>query len=347
MNASSLRAKGDSAVTRAEVERKAPATSATPAGLTADAKRGNQLSATRSSGIGSGANVASKRGQTLGPVGDFGQALRVLRASVEPEDFGFAALPRRTPGMRREELAALASVSVEYLKRLEQNRAHPSPQVIAALATGLRLSHTQHEHLSRLAGFTPTCSERLPDRMTAGVERFVARSSQTPIAVFDAAWTLIGSNPLGQVLLSSLTEAEGRERNLIWRRFSDIDTAVVATPEHEERFEAALVADLRVVAARYPADKFVASLVADLAATSPRFAGLWERGEVAHHEPARKTLTHPLVGELTLDCDVMTVADCDLRVIVYTAEPGSDHAAKLERLSRLCDTDAPEPSGLP
>jgi transcriptional regulator with XRE-family HTH domain len=286
-------------------------------------------------------NGASRGEQTVGAVGQFGQALRVMRTSVHPEDFDFAAVPRRTPGIRREELAVLASVSAEYIKRLEQNRAHPSPQVIAALASGLRLTHAQHEHLSRLAGFTPVCTETLPDRMTAGVERLVARFSQTPVAVFDAAWTLIGWNALWQVLLSSLTEAEGRERNLIWRRFNGISSAVVASPEHEQRFEAAIVADLRVVAARYPRDQFVAALVADLTASSPRFAALWQRGEVARHESAEKTLTHPLVGELTVDCDVLTVQDADLRLIIYTAEPGSVHADRLGRLSRQCDDRRP------
>jgi transcriptional regulator with XRE-family HTH domain len=260
-----------------------------------------------------------------------------LRASVRPEELGLPPGPRRTPGIRREELAALASVSPEYIKRLEQNRAHPSPQVIGSLVNALRLSHAQHEHLSRLAGFTPGVGETVPRLMTAGVERFVARMNHTPVAVFDAAWTLLAWNPLWEVLLSSLTEAEGRERNLIWRRFKGISSAVVSSAEHEHRFEAALVADLRAVSVRYPSDQFVADLVVDLAANSPRFAALWERGEVAHHESAQKTLTHPLIGELTVDCDVLTVTDADLRVIVYTTEPGSLNAEKLARVSKLTE----------
>jgi transcriptional regulator with XRE-family HTH domain len=275
--------------------------------------------------------------------GQFGRALRDLRANVRPADLG---LPddrrRRTPGIRREELAALAAVSPEYVKRLEQNRAHPSPQVIGALVGALRLNHEQHEHLSRLAGFAPLYGETVPGEMTAGVERFVARTSHTPVAVFDAAWTLLRWNGLWHVLFGPLTEAEGRERNIIWRRFNGISSAVVANAEYDERFEAALVADLRAVAGRYPHDEFVASLVVDLAASSPRFAALWERGQVAHHVSSRKTLSHPLVGDLTVDCDVLMIHESDLRVIIFTAEPASASAKKLEQLSMLSGGVAPD-----
>jgi transcriptional regulator with XRE-family HTH domain len=293
------------------------------------------MSATRSSEAGKRASNGGIREPTVGARGRFGHALRDLRAGARPEELGLPAARRRTPGIRREELAALAAVSPEYVKRLEQNRAHPSPQVIGSLVNALRLTHTQHEHLSRLAGFTPVYSETVPRRMPAGMERFVSRMNHTPVAVFDAAWTLIAWNSLWQALLSSLTEAEGRERNLIWRRFNGISSAVLSSPEHDQRFEAALVADLRAVTVRYPSDQFVTDLVVDLAASSPRFAALWERGGVAHHESARKRLTHPLIGELTVDCDVLTVHEADLRVIIYTTVPGSADAERLEQLSKL------------
>src|SRR5262245_31071617 len=114
-----------------------------------------------------------------------------------------------------------------------------------------------------------------------------------------------------------------------------MSSARLASPEHDERFDAALVADLRAVTIRYPNDRFVTELVADLNATSPRFAALWERGEVAHHESAQKTLRHPPVVDVTVDCDVLTVDGAEVHVIVYTAEPGSSSAAKLERLATL------------
>jgi transcriptional regulator with XRE-family HTH domain len=293
--------------------------------------------------VSAGRSTQDKVGATETPANEpaqrlaeqFGRALRDLRTSVRPEELGLPDDQRRTPGIRREELATLAAVSPEYVKRLEQNRAHPSPQVIRALVGALRLNHAQHEHLSRLAGFTPICGETVPRQTTAGVERFVARMSQTPLAVFDAAWTLIAWNELWQVLLSSMTEAEGRERNLVWRRFNGLSSAVISSPEHDQRFEAALVADLRTVAIRYPSDPFVADLVTDLVAISTRFAALWERGEVARHESTKETLSHPLVGELTVDCDVFMVDGADVRVIVYTVEPGSADADKLERIARL------------
>ena len=275
---------------------------------------------------------------TLNLGGQFGPALRVFRASVRPEELGLPNTPRRTPGIRREELAALAAVSSESVKRLEQNRAHPSPQVVKALADALGLDHTQHEHLSRLAGFTPVRGEIVPRQMTAVVERFVARMNHTPVAVFDAAWTLIAWNQLWQLLLPSLTQAEGRERNLIWRRFRRLSSAVASSVEHEERFEAALVADLRLATVRYPGDAFLIDLVADLLASSDRFAALWKRGGVARHESAQKTIGHPLVGDLTVDCDVLTVDEADVRMMFYTVEPGSINADKLQRLAQLDST---------
>jgi transcriptional regulator with XRE-family HTH domain len=254
---------------------------------------------------------------------------------VRPEELGLPSDRRRTPGIRREELAALAAVSPEYVKRLEQNRAHPSPQVISSLVKALRLSHLQHELLSLLAGFAPPYGETVPRRLTAGAERLLARMAHTPVAVFDAVWTLIAWNAPLKVLMNSLTEATGRESNLIWRHFHGISSGVVRGDEEVQRFEATVVADLRAATVRYPADQDVANLVSDLRALSPRFAALWERREDASYELGEKTVVHPVLGRLTLDCDVFTLQEGDLRVVVFTAEPGSPGAEKLEQVRKL------------
>jgi len=257
---------------------------------------------------------------------------------VRPEELGLPAGRRRTPGIRREELAALAAVSPEYVKRLEQNRAHPSPQVIGSLVKALRLSHVQHELLSRLAGFAPTYGETVPRRLTAGAQRLLARMGHTPVAVFDAAWTLIAWNAPLQVLMPSLTQATGRESNLIWRHFNEISNGVVRSDEQAIRFEAAVLADLRAAAVNYPSDQLVAALVSDLTALSTRFAALWERRADASYELGEKTIVHPILGRLILDCDVFTLQEGDLRVVVFTAEPGSVGADQLEQLRKLAES---------
>jgi hypothetical protein len=100
-------------------------------------------------------------------------------------------------------------------------------------------------------------------------------------------------------------------------------------------FEVTMIADLRAASARYPADQRLRRLIADLRANSERFTQLWDSGAVGHHQAARKTIDHPQVGTLTLDCDVMTVAGSGLRIIVYTAEPGTEDAERLALLSVL------------
>lgn len=271
----------------------------------------------------------------------FGNALRDLRRSVLPTDVGLPAdQARRTPGLRREELAGLAAISTEYVKRLEQNRAKPSLQVVEALGQALGLSSEQHDHLSRLAGLLPTRTDRVPQEVSAGVERLLERLDGVPVAVFDAAWTLIGWNESWAFLVGDASGRESRERNLVWRQFNDLPSRVVREPGLTERFETSLVADLRAVCGRYPRDTFVRDFVADLRAQVPRFAALWERPGVAAHQSDRKTVIHPELGSVTVDCDVLTAHGSDLRLVAYTAPPGSDDAQQLERVRVLAASRA-------
>jgi len=268
---------------------------------------------------------------------EFGSAVRRWRDRVSPEVVG---LPpgghRRAPGLRREELALLTGISVDYITRLEQGRAgSPSSQVVEALARALRLSGTEREHLFRLAGLIPPGAETVPAHLTASVQRLLDRLTGTPVAVFDASWTLLVANPPHAALMGDPSGWRGRERNAVWRQFLGTPTRARYTPQAKRALEAALVADLREAAARYPADPRLRRLVRDLRASSDRFAGLWDTGAVGHHEAARKTIDHPQVGALTLDCDVLTVAGSDLRIMVYTAEPGTEDAERLALLTVL------------
>jgi transcriptional regulator with XRE-family HTH domain len=268
---------------------------------------------------------------------EFGQAVRRWRDRVSPEAAG---LPvgghRRATGLRREELALLAGISVDYVTRLEQGRAsNPSAQVVAALARALRLSGTERAHLFRLAGLAPPGPETVPAFITPSVQRLLDRLTGTPVAVYDASWTLLLANPPYAALMGDPSGWRGNERNSVWRQFVGPGSRARHTPESLRRFEAALVADLRAAAGRYPADPRLRRLVAELRARSERFAELWDSGTVGQHEAARKTIDHPQAGPLTLDCDVLTVAGSDLRIMVYTAEPGTEDAERLALLTVL------------
>ncbi|MET8472824.1 helix-turn-helix transcriptional regulator [Streptomyces sp. NPDC006422] len=267
-------------------------------------------------------------------LGDFGDAVRRWRDRVPPRAVGIAAVgPRRAAGLRREELALLAGISADYVTRLEQGRAvNPSDQVVEALARALRLTDAEREHLFRLAGLAPPGLETVPGRLTPSVRRLLDRLSGTPAAVFDAAWTLLLANPLYTALLGERPEWGGHGRNAVWWTFLGPPSRVRQTPDERQAMEEALVSDLRTTAARYPLDPRLYTLVDELRTRSPRFAELWESGAVGRHAAARKTVDHPQVGPLTLDCDILTVAGDDLRVMLYTAEPGTPDADRLTRL---------------
>ncbi|WP_326689368.1 MULTISPECIES: helix-turn-helix transcriptional regulator [unclassified Streptomyces] len=268
---------------------------------------------------------------------EFGRAVRRWRDRVPP---GTAGLPaggqRRAAGLRREELALLAGISVDYVTRLEQGRAtSPSTQVVEALVRALRLSGDERAHLFQLAGLAPPGPETVPAYLTPSVQRLLDRLAGTPVGVYDAAWTLLVANPLYAALMGDPSGWRGNERNGVWRNLVGPGSRVRHTPRERRAFEAALVADLRATAGRYPADQHLRRLVAQLRAHSERFAELWDAGVVGRQEGSRKTVEHPQVGPLTLDCDVLSVAGSDLRVMVYTAEPGTQDAERLALLAVL------------
>ncbi|MGW0944320.1 helix-turn-helix transcriptional regulator [Streptomyces sp. NPDC002623] len=265
---------------------------------------------------------------------DFGRTVRRWRDRVSPVAAGLpSGGHRRAPGLRREELAMLAGISVDYVTRLEQGRAtNPSEQVVEALGRALRVSPTEREHLFHTAGLVPPGQGTVPAYIAPSVHRMLDRLTGTPVAVSDASWTLLLTNPLYTALMG---ERHGRERNGAWRAFLGSDDRVRHTPESRRALEAAVTADLRTASTRYPADQHLRQLIADLRAKSPRFAELWDSGTVAHHQSSRKTIDHPQAGPLTLDCDVLTVAGSDLRIMLYTAEPGTEDAERLELLAVL------------
>jgi transcriptional regulator with XRE-family HTH domain len=270
-------------------------------------------------------------------VDGLGGALRVWRERLGTSDVGLPSWGnRRVAGLRREEVAGLAGVSVDYLVRLEQGRAlHPSLQVAQSLARALRLNDTERDHLLQLAGLADTRAGAVPDRITPGVQRLLDRFGDAPVAVLDAAWNLLAWNPLWAALLGDPSSWHGRERNLVWRAFTDCPSRVVLTETEHAQWRSGLVADLRLVCARYPTDWTLSAMIDELNSDNAAFASLWAAGGVGVQAAARKTFLHPEVGPLTLDCDVLVVQGTDLRVVAYTAAQATPDAHALALLNVL------------
>jgi transcriptional regulator with XRE-family HTH domain len=265
---------------------------------------------------------------------EFAVVLKAWRNRVSPLGVGFPAQSgRRATGLRREELAALADVSVDYIVRLEQGRArNPSPQLLGALATALRLSSDERDHLYRVAGAALPGHGIVPRHITPGVQRVIDRLGDVPMAVFTAAHDFLLWNPLWAALNGNPSTYTGLERNLVWRIFMIGHEGVEYDARHEEDFAGDLAADLRSAFGRYPHDKELAKLIARLRSESPDFERHWQSARVAEHRTSRKTVTGASVGPITLDCDVLTVPGSDLRIVVYTTAPGSPDGAKLDLL---------------
>ncbi|MBB4693905.1 helix-turn-helix domain-containing protein [Paractinoplanes abujensis] len=258
---------------------------------------------------------------------ELGAVLRAWRDRRGPEGHDPA---RRVPGLRREELATLAGISIEYVVRLEQGRAPtPSAQVCSSLARALNLSGDEHAHLLRLAGHAADPA-RVPREIPDSLHRIMDQLGTNPLAVYDATWQLLHWNelfaatcgdPAETGLNALLCHFEGRWP---WLRQSEAERAA---------FEESMVADLRATTSRYPDDPAVSGLVERLRA-SARFRELWALRSVADHRSAHKTIEHPVVGDIALDTDVLATQGSNLRLVVYTPRPGTDAREKLDRLIR-------------
>nr|WP_043235805.1 helix-turn-helix transcriptional regulator [Streptomyces violaceusniger] len=265
-----------------------------------------------------------------------GAMIRTWRDRLPPSAAGLpVARGRRTAGLRREELAELAGVSVDYVVRLEQGRATtPSVSVVASLARALQLSTAERDHLYRLAQLVPPVDGAISDHLPPGVQRVLARLGDVAVAVFAADWQLVWWNRGWTALLGDPSASPPRLRNFARDRFP-----VDAAPAHLARWpvtetdraatDAAVVSDLRRATGRFPQDGRLGALIRELNAGNRRFAELWATGEVAAHREDHKTIDHPLVGPVTVDCDTLTDGDSELKIVIMTAAPGSEDETKL------------------
>ncbi|NMO52409.1 helix-turn-helix domain-containing protein [Actinoplanes sp. TBRC 11911] len=259
--------------------------------------------------------------------------LRSRRERITPADVGLpAGQRRRTPGLRREEVAQLAYISAEYYTRLEQARGpHPSREVLAGLVRALRLDDAERDHLHHLAGAPPGPPPGPQREVRRSILDLLDRLPQAAACVVSATYDVLAWNDLAAALMEDFSAVPPRERNLARRAF--LGPQPLYGVSDADVFRRSVAQQLRAAAARYPEDPSLAALVSDLLAGSPGFATLWAAHEV-HAEPTlRKTFQHPAVGPVTVNCDVLDISDRDQRMVIYTADPGSPSDEALRLLS--------------
>jgi transcriptional regulator with XRE-family HTH domain len=258
--------------------------------------------------------------------------LRARRARLSPRQAGLPEVGRRrTPGLRRQEVAQLAGISVDYYIRLEQARGpHPSRQVLSALARALMLTADERDYLFRVAGESSPGHAGPSHEITPGLRHLLDSMSGTPAYVVDAAYNVLAWNQLATHFIGDLSGEE--DRNLIRWTFRRVQDSFWS---HQDfvNFTRSTVADLRAAYARYPGDPGIDGLVTEMLALSPRFAQMWAAHEVEVRGPMLKQVNHPQVGTLEFECQVLHVADTGQRIIAYCAAPDSATEAAFRELS--------------
>ncbi|MCH0540192.1 helix-turn-helix domain-containing protein [Streptomyces sp. MUM 203J] len=291
---------------------------------------------------GTGTGTGSAPAAPADPRRALGAFLRARRGRVAPEQVGLrGGGRRRVRGLRREELAGLAGISVDYYVRLEQGRAtQPSPEVLGALARALGLDPAERRHLATLAGFGAdvAAGHGTTPRTPAGpaLRRVLDGMPGIPAYVTDHLLDVVAWNALGAELTGGLGDPGRRDRNQARYLFLDPASRDVH-PDWADRAREA-VGLLRVSAGRFPDDPDLAALITELSALSPEFTELWASGEVMMCAGGRKRFRHPLAGLLTLDYETLHVSAAPgatgLVVHVFTPEDDTPESAALTRLAR-------------
>jgi transcriptional regulator with XRE-family HTH domain len=274
---------------------------------------------------------------------ELSQFLTSRRARVTPEQAGLPTYGRRrVPGLRREEVASLAGVSVEYYKRLERgNATGASDSVLDALADALELDDAERAHLFDLARaaspIAPRRRSRTAQRRVRPTVQQILDSIGSPATVSNMRCDYLAANPLGRALYAPLFESREQPPNSA--RFTFLDPAAQEFFVDWEKAATDLVAALRSMAGRNPFDRALSDLVGELSTRSDAFRTWWAAHNVRYHQTGTKRLHHPVVGELELSYEVMELAaDTGLRLAIFTAEPGSRSEEALNLLASWAAT---------
>jgi transcriptional regulator with XRE-family HTH domain len=277
------------------------------------------------------------------PAAELGEFLKARRAELTPAAVGLpdTGSSRRVPGLRREEVAQLAVMSVDYYTRLEQGRLQASASILAVLARALRLDEDQQAYMYRLSGKTPAKPRRQrAQRVTPSMRRLLDQLSETPAMVLGRRMDILAWNAGATALYVDFEKYSETERNYIRLLFLDpVMRALHADWESAARTAAAA---LRMDAARYPDDPQLAALVGELSVRDADFRTWWATHQVTTTGGATKHYRHALVGELFLDCDTwVSPEDPDQRILILTAEPGTPAYDGLRILASWNSTSTP------
>ena len=273
----------------------------------------------------------------------FSAFLLEKRHGLTPQE---VALPstayRRTPGLRRQEVAQLAGISVDYYIKLEQGRgATPSAQVLSALARALLLTQDERDYLFHLAGNTAPRTTGPSTTVSPSVRFLIANMPEVPAYVVDAAWNVLAWNDLAEYFIGELTRIPPSDRNLArWMFRAPADDPHWSSPS-SQAFAQIVAADLRSTFLRYPHFDEINLLTAELSSMSPMFCELWEQ-KLEPIPIVQKTLTIPERGEFSFDCQMLRIGDTGQQLVTYCAESGSPVRDALRQFADGDLTAAPQ-----
>jgi transcriptional regulator with XRE-family HTH domain len=255
-----------------------------------------------------------------------GTYLRDRRTRLDPTAFGYSMVRRRTPGLRREEVAQRANVSATWYTWLEQGRGGaPSADVLDRIARAMMLTDVEREHLFLLGlGRPPQARYQEPDGITPRLQRLIDTLDHSPAFIRTATWDVIAWNRAAEAVLTDYSTLPDGQRNVLRMMFQD--SRVRAAQSDWQAVARYVVASFRADVARAGAARNVQSLVDELCATSPEFAAMWRDNDVEGHGDGRKILHHPIAGELSMEFSGFAVdGRPDLTLVIYN--PATPHDA--------------------
>jgi transcriptional regulator with XRE-family HTH domain len=261
--------------------------------------------------------------------------LRHHREALRPEDVGLPpGVRRRTSGLRREEVAAIAVMSTDYYTRLEQQRGpQPSEQMLGSLARALRLTGSERDYLFRIAGHNAPGPAAVATHVSPALLRVLDRLDDTPALVISSLCETLVQNAMAAALFGDATGYTGLARSGIYRWFTSPDERLCYPEEDRPRQSRALVASLRAAYAMMGPRSPAGQILRALQQASPEFAGLWDRQEVAQRFEDHKTLVHPEIGAIEVDCQALFTEDQSQALLVLTAPRGTEADEKLRLLA--------------
>jgi transcriptional regulator with XRE-family HTH domain len=253
---------------------------------------------------------------------------------LQPRDVGLLDGPRRrTPGLKREEVALLVGMSTDYYSRLEQQRGpQPSEQMVAAIARGLRLTPDERDHLFRLTGHNAPRRALSAQHVSPALMRVLDRLDDTPALVLSDLAETLAQNAMATALLGDETRFTGLAASAVYRWFTDTEARSrypQRDHDHQSRIQ---VAALRASVSASGDSERGRAIVSQLLSESEEFATIWELHEVRNRFDDHKTLVHPEIGEIEVDCQALFTENLSQTLLVLTASPGSEAAEKLALL---------------